>query len=71
LGVEKESTSMAAWFRSYIKLGLASLLILSICLAVSGTQKKKKRSRRAKKPAAVKPVITNPAIAPPNQNGDV
>jgi chromosome segregation ATPase len=60
---------MAAWFRSYIKLGLASLLILSICLAVSGTQKKKKRSRHTRKPAAAKPVITNPTIAPPN--GDV
>jgi len=62
---------MAAWFRSYIKLVLASLLILSICLAVAGTQKKKKRSSRTRKPATVKPVITNPAIAPPNANGDV
>jgi chromosome segregation ATPase len=71
LGVEKESTLMAAWFRSYIKLVLASLLILSICLAGTGAQKKKKRTRRTKKPVAAKPVITNPAIAPPNQNGDV
>jgi len=62
---------MAAWFRCYIKLGLASLLILSICLAGAGAQKKKKRTHRAKKPAAAKPVITNPAIAPPNENGDV
>src|SRR4030095_8280773 len=70
-GVEKESTSMTAWFRSYTKPVLASLLILSICLVGAGAQKKKKRSRRTTKPAAAKPVITNPEIALPTENGDV
>jgi hypothetical protein len=62
---------MTAWFRSYTKPVLASLLILSICLVGAGAQKKKKRSRRTTKPAAAKPVITNPEIALPTENGDV
>ena len=62
---------MAARLRSAPKLILTCLIILSICLVSAGAQKKKKRSRRTSKPAAAKPVITNPQIAPPTQAGDV
>jgi hypothetical protein len=56
---------MTSWFRGYIKLLLTALLILSVSLVGAGAQKKKKRTRRSTKPAAPKPVITNPEIAPP------
>jgi phage shock protein A len=69
-GVEKESTPMVGWFRRFQKPIFAILVILSLCLVGAGTQKKKKRSRRTSKPAAAKPVITNPDIAPPT-DGDV
>src|SRR6185436_4216013 len=65
---------MTSWFRGYIKLLLTALLILSVSLVGAGAQKKKKRTRRTTKPAAPKPVITNPAIAPStttDANGDV
>ena len=53
-------------FRSYIKLLIAACLVLSFCLvSVEAQSRRKKRSRRITKPAAEKPVITNPAIAPP------
>ena len=53
-------------FRSYVKFLIAACLILSFCLAnVEAQTRKKKRSRRARKPAVEKPVITNPPIAPP------
>src|SRR6185436_20515535 len=65
---------MTSWFRGYIKLLLTALLILSVSLVGAGAQKKKKRTRRTTRPAAPKPVITNPEIAPPtttDANGDV
>jgi predicted nucleic acid-binding Zn-ribbon protein len=41
-------------------------MLLSLCFIDADAQtRKKRRPRRAKKPAAVKPVITNPEIAPP------
>jgi len=51
---------------------LALAMILSVCLVEAEAQSKKKRHRTSK-PAAAKPVITNPTIAPPNtgQNSDV
>src|SRR5678815_216744 len=61
---------MTSWFRGYIRLLLTALLILSVSLVGAGAQKKKKRTRRSTKPAAPKPVITNPAIAPPT-TGDI
>lgn len=63
---------MTSWFRRFAQLGLASLLILSICAVEAGAQKKKRRSRRTRKAPVVKPVITNPTIAPPTDaSGDI
>jgi chromosome segregation ATPase len=59
-----------------IKFLIAVCLVVSFCLADGSAQtRRKKRSRRAA-PAAPKPVITNPTIAPPDgtqtdANGDV
>jgi chromosome segregation ATPase len=65
---------MTSRFRNYSKLALAGLLILSVFLVDASAQKKKRRPRRTRKPAVVKPVITNPDIAPPtttDATGDV
>lgn len=52
-------------FRSYIKFLIAVCLVVTFCLAEGEAQtRKKKRTRRAA-PAAPKPLITNPPIAPP------
>jgi chromosome segregation ATPase len=71
---------MPGRIRSYIKFLIAICLVVSFCLAEGEAQtRRKKRSRRAA-PAAAKPVITNPPIAPPDAaqstgetgaNGDV
>ena len=52
---------------------LALVVILSICLGDAAAQSKKKKKHRTAKPAAAKPIITNPTIAPPDnaQSGDV
>ena len=53
-------------FRSYIKFLIAACLVLSFGLvSVEAQSRRKKRSRRVAKPAAARPVITNPPIAPP------
>jgi len=62
------------WFGGFTRIGLAIVLVLGISFVGVGVQKKKKRTRRTTRPAAPKPVITNPAIAPPtttDANGDV
>jgi len=57
---------MPGRIRSYIKVLIAVCLVVSFCLAEGNAQtRRKKRSRRAA-PAAPKPVITNPPIAPPD-----
>jgi chromosome segregation ATPase len=57
---------MPGRIRRYIKFLIAVCLVVSFCLADSDAQtRRKKRSRRAA-PAAPKPVITNPPIAPPD-----
>jgi chromosome segregation ATPase len=58
---------MPGRFRSCIKFFVAVCLVVSFCLTEGDaqTRRKKKRSRRAV-PAAPKPVITNPSIAPPD-----
>ena len=61
---------MSAWYRTFPKFILTCLIILSLSAVGVEAQKKKKRSRRTSKPAAAKPVITNPDIAPPT-DGDV
>ena len=57
---------MPGRIRSYIKFLVAICLVVSFCLVEGDAQtRRKKRSRRAA-PAAPKPVITNPPIAPPD-----
>jgi hypothetical protein len=66
-------------FRSYSKILITVCLILTLGLVAGEAQtRKKKRTRRARKPAVARPVITNPTIAPPTTttaattpNGDV
>ena len=56
---------MPVWFRSYIKFLIAICLVVSFCLVEGEAQtRRKRRSRRTTKPAAARPVITNPPIAP-------
>lgn len=58
---------MPVWIRNYVKVLIAACLVISFCLVEGDaqTRRKKKRARRAV-PAAPKPVITNPPIAPPD-----
>jgi hypothetical protein len=57
---------MPVRFRYYLKFLVATCLVVSFCLVEADAQtRRKKRSRRATKPAVAKPVITNPTIAPP------
>ena len=55
---------MPVWIRNYIKFLIAALLIVSFCVAEGDAQTRRKKRRRSA-PAAPKPVITNPTIAPP------
>jgi len=52
---------------------LVLVMILSVCLVEAEAQSKKKKKHRTPKPAAAKPLITNPTIAPPDkaQSGDL
>ncbi len=67
---------MPVWIRNYIKFLIAACLIVSFCVAEGDAQTRRKKRRRSA-PAAPKPVITNPTIAPPdttkspNEAGDV
>lgn len=61
---------------NYIKFLIAVCLIVSFCLVESDAQTRRKKRTRRSAPAAPKPVITNPPIAPPDAtqtdaNGDV
>jgi len=67
---------MPVWVRRYIKVFIAGCLVISFCLVEADAQsRKKKRARRARKAPVVRPVITNPTIAPPDgtetASGDV
>jgi chromosome segregation ATPase len=67
---------MPGRIRSYIKLLIAVCLVVSFCLVDSDAQTRRKKRTRRSAPAAPKPVITNPSIAPPDgtqtdSNGDV
>ena len=55
--------------RNYIKVFIAAFVVVSCCLVEADAQTKKKRTRRTTKPAAAKPVITNPPVAPPDSTG--
>jgi len=56
---------MPVWIRNYIKFVIAACLIVSFCLVEGDAQTRRKKRRRSV-PAAPKPVITNPTIAPPD-----
>lgn len=53
--------------RNYSRVVIGVCLILTFCIMEGDAQtRKKRRTRRASPPAAPKPVITNPEIAPPS-----
>ncbi|HEU4796839.1 MAG TPA: hypothetical protein VFT02_14485 [Pyrinomonadaceae bacterium] len=57
---------MPVRLNTYTKILVSLGLILSFCLIEGEAQtRRKKRTRRATKPAVARPVITNPTIAPP------
>jgi len=68
---------MPVWIRNYVKVLIAACLVVSFCLVESNAQTRRKKRTRKSAPAAPKPVITNPTIAPPDStkapadNGDV
>ena len=51
--------------KSYTKILISVCLILTFCVVEGTAQTRKKRRTRRTRPAAAKPVITNPPIAPP------
>ncbi|MFN2530627.1 MAG: hypothetical protein ABR555_04940 [Pyrinomonadaceae bacterium] len=52
--------------RSLLHLGLCLIVVMALCVVEVGAQSRRKRhSRRARKPVAAKPIITNPPISPP------
>lgn len=68
---------MPVWIRNYVKVLIAACLVVSFCLVEGNAQTRRKKRSRKSAPAAPKPVITNPTIAPPDstktpaQTGDV
>lgn len=58
---------MPVRLRNYTKIFISLCLILTFCLIEGEAQTKRRRTRRTTKPAAPKPVITNPTIAPPSE----
>ena len=68
---------MPVWIRNYVKVLIAACLVVSFCLVEGDAQTRRKKRARRTAPAAPKPVITNPAIAPPEatktpaETGDV
>ncbi|HEX3249829.1 MAG TPA: hypothetical protein VHS05_10410 [Pyrinomonadaceae bacterium] len=57
---------MPGRIRLYIKFLIAVCLVVSFCLVDGDAQTRRKRRSRRAAPAAPKPVITNPSIAPPD-----
>jgi len=66
---------MPTRLRNYSKVLISICLVLSFCVVAGEAQtRKKKKTHRTSAPAAPKPVITNPPIAPPtdqDSTGDV
>ena len=61
---------MPVRFGNYTKILITVCLILTVGLLEGDAQtRKKKRTRRTSKPAAARPVITNPTIAPATTTG--
>src|SRR5689334_6310878 len=57
---------MPGRIRSCIKFLIAVCLVVSFCLVEGNAQTRRKKRTRRSAPAAPKPVITNPPIAPPD-----
>ncbi len=57
---------MPVSIRNYVKVFIAACLVVSFCLVEGDAQTRRKRRTRKAAPAAPKPVITNPTIAPPD-----
>ena len=57
---------MPVWIRNYVKVLIAACLVVSFCLVEADAQTRRKKRTRKPAPAAPKPVITNPTIAPPD-----
>lgn len=68
---------MPVWIRNYVKVLIAACLVVTFCLVDADAQTRRKKRARRSTPAAPKPVITNPTIAPPEagktpaETGDV
>src|SRR5689334_12571708 len=56
---------MPVWIRNYVKVLIAACLVVSFCFVEGEAQTRRKKRTRRTTPAAPKPVITNPTIAPP------
>jgi chromosome segregation ATPase len=63
---------MSRRLRTILQITIGLVLVIGLCVEEGTAQKRKRRTRRAK-PAAPKPVITNPPIAPPatDATGDI
>lgn len=61
---------MPVWIRKYVKVLIAGCLLVSFCLVEADAQTRRKRRTRRTTPAAPRPVITNPPIAPPEGTKD-
>ena len=59
---------MPVWIRNYVKILIAACLVVSFCLVEGDAQTRRKKRARRTTPAAPKPVITNPTIAPPESS---
>jgi len=57
---------MPVWIRNYVKVLIAACLVVSFCVVEGNAQTRRKKRTRKSAPAAPKPVITNPTIAPPD-----
>lgn len=68
---------MPVWIRNYVKVLITACLVVSFCVVEGNAQTRRKKRARRPAPAAPKPVITNPTIAPPDatktpaETGDV
>jgi chromosome segregation ATPase len=62
----RRSVTMPVRLRNYSKILVSLGLILAFCVIESDAQtRRKKRTRRARRPAVARPVITNPTIVAP------
>jgi len=68
---------MPVSIRNYVRILIAACLVVGFCLVEGSAQTRRKKRTRKAIPAAPKPVITNPTIAPPEasptpaETGDV